>query len=379
MLSFLFTTASLVAGKVYFKETFEGNWQDRWTTPNWKKGELGDFEVRAGKYNPKEGLTTTQDAKFYALATKFDEFSNGGKDLVVQFQLGFPQKIDCGGGYIKVFGGGLEPADYSGESEYNIMFGPDICGSSTKKVHAIFRHKDSGDNLDQVKSKEVSAENDEFSHVYTLHVKPDNTYAIYVDGTEKKTGSLKEDWKFLEPKEIEDPDVSKPADWVDEAMIDDPEDVKPEGYDDIPKTIVDPDAEKPEDWDDEDDGEWEAPMIDNPEYKGPWKAKRISNPDYKGPWVHPKIANPDFVDNDELYQYSFSGIGIDIWQVKSGTEYRNIIITDDLEEAHAFRKETYDKAAEEAAKKAAEEAAAAAEEDEEDEDEDEEEEGHDEL
>lgn len=31
--------------------------------------------------------------------------------------------------------------------------------------------------------------------------------------------------------------------------------------------IPDPDAEKPEDWDDEVDGEWEPPMIDNPDYK----------------------------------------------------------------------------------------------------------------
>ena len=36
--------------------------------------------------------------------------------------------------------------------------------------------------------------------------------------------------------------------------IDDPEDKKPDGYDDIPAQIPDPDATKPEDWDDEDDG-----------------------------------------------------------------------------------------------------------------------------
>jgi hypothetical protein len=28
-----------------------------------------------------------------------------------------------------------------------------------------------------------------------------------------------------------------------------------------------------EDWDDEDDGEWEAPTVPNPEYKGEWKPK----------------------------------------------------------------------------------------------------------
>ena len=43
-------------------------------------------------------------------------------------------------------------------------------------------------------------------------------------------------------------------------------------------------------------GEWEAPMIDNPEYKGEWTVKRISNPAYKGVWEAKKIANPEFVD-----------------------------------------------------------------------------------
>lgn len=375
--------ASVALAEVYFKETFEGNWLDRWTIPNWKKGELGDWKAGPGTYNSQNGLKSSQDAKFYAAATKFSKpFSNDGKDLVIQFQVAFPQSIDCGGGYIKIFGDKLEPKDYSGESAYNIMFGPDICGS-TKKVHVIFNDKDSGDNLDQVKSKEVSAESDKNSHVYTLVVKPDNTYAVRVDGSEKKTGSLKEDWSFLEPKEIDDPNVKKPDDWVEEAMMDDPEDKKPEGYDDIPKTIVDPEAEKPEDWDEEDDGEWEAPMIDNPEYKGPWKPKRISNPNYKGPWVQPKIANPDFVDNDELYKYTFGGVGIDIWQVKSGTEYRNMIITDSLDEAEAFRKETFGETQQKAEKDAIKaeteaEAAKAKAESEADEDEDEEE-AHDEL
>lgn len=32
-----------------------------------------------------------------------------------------------------------------GESPYNIMFGPDICGPGTKKVHVIFNYK--GQNL----------------------------------------------------------------------------------------------------------------------------------------------------------------------------------------------------------------------------------------
>ena len=83
---------------------------------------------------------------------------------------------------------------------------------------------------------------------------------------------LQDQFDFLEPKEIKDPDASKPADWVEQAKIPDPDVVKPEGYDDIPAEIPDPEAKKPDDWDDEMDGEWEPPQIDNPEYKGEWKA-----------------------------------------------------------------------------------------------------------
>lgn len=39
-----------------------------------------------------------------------------------------------------------------------------------------------------------------------------------------------------------------------------------QGWDE-PENIPDPDAKKPDDWDEEMDGEWEPPMIPNPEYK----------------------------------------------------------------------------------------------------------------
>ncbi len=64
------------------------------------------------------------------------------------------------------------------------------------------------------------------------------------------------------------------------------------------------------------DGEWEPPMIDNPEYKGEWKPKQIPNPAYKGKWVHPEIDNPEYTADDTLYKYSDLGaIGFDLWQV----------------------------------------------------------------
>merc|ERR1711871_727926 len=220
------------------------------------------------------------------------------------------------------------------------MFGPDICGSSTKKTHVIFNYK--GKNLD--KKKEVRCESDTLSHLYTLIVKPDNTYEVQIDMNKVDSGSLEEGWDFLEPKQIRDPDEKKPEDWVDEEMMDDPEDKKPEGYDDIPAKIADPKATKPDDWDDESDGTWEAPQIDNPDYKGVWEAKLI--------------ANPKYAPDDKLYKYDkFSTVGIDVWQVKSGTIFDNILITDDVAYAKEHAEKTWkaQKDGEKAAKEKADE------------------------
>merc|ERR1712146_689339 len=170
-------------------------------------------------------------------------------------------------------------------------------------------------------------------------------------------GNIKDDWEILKPKQIADPEDKQPDDWVAE------------------KRIVDEEASKPDDWDDEEDGEWEAPMKDNPEYKGEWRVKRISNPEYKGVWEAKKIDNPEFEDDNEVYKYAdFGFIGFDLWQVKSGTIFDNIIITDDKAEADTFAAkwkalselETAKKKEEDDAKKAEDEAKEAASDDDDD-------------
>jgi len=128
--------------------------------------------------------------------------------------------------------------------------------------------------------------------------------------------------------------VSKPSDWVDDKMMDDPTETKPAGHDDIPQMITDPDASKPDDWDDDLDGEWEAPQINNPEYKGAWAPKKIENPGYKGPWIHPQVPNPDYEADSNIYSFKNIGaVGIDIWQVKAGSIFDNILVTDSVAEA----------------------------------------------
>jgi calreticulin len=330
---------------------------------------------------------TSQDARFYGISSAASEtFDNEDKPLVLQFSVKHQQQIDCGGGYIKILPEGLDQSEFSGDSEYYIMFGPDICGSSTRKVHAIFNYK--GKNIEM--SKTVKAVTDALTHVYTLIINPDQTYEIRVDGDVQASGNMEDDWPVLEPKMIDDPEDFKPADWVDESMIPDPEDVKPDDWDSIPETIPDPDATRPEDWDDDADGDWEVPMIPNPDYSGAWKPKMISNPEYKGEWKAKRIENPDYEADPSFHVFrNMKFVGFELWQVKSGSIFDNIIVTDSVEEAEALMKETfddlkdeekkaYDAFQEEKAKKA-EEARKAAEDMEFEDDEFEEDEEHDEL
>jgi len=332
---------ALVNADVYFKEEFDDSWEQRWVHSSHKGSEQGKFVLTAGKFygDPEKdkGIQTSQDARFYASSAKFDGFNNEGKTLVIQFTVKHEQNIDCGGGYAKVYDCSVDQSDLHGETPYKIMFGPDICGPGTKKVHVIFTYKDK--NL--LIKKDIRCKDDEFTHLYTLVIKPDNTYIVKIDNEKVEGGELEADWDFLPAKMIKDPEAKKPDDWEDNPKVDDPEDKKAEDWD-KPQYIADPDAKKPEDWDDEMDGEWEPPQIENPEYKGEWKPKQIDNPNYKGPWVHPEIPNPEYYTDDKLYKFDeICAIGFDVWQVKSGTIFDNILITDDEDHAKQVGEETW--------------------------------------
>jgi len=368
---YLALLASTVSAKIYLKEDFnDAGWEKRWIVPSdWKaKDDLGPWKWTAGEYygdvNDK-GIQTGQDAKFYGLSAKLDEaFTNDGKELVIQFSVKHEQDIDCGGAYIKLLGD-MDQKKFGGDTPYQVMFGPDICGS-TRRTHVIFNYPPKNDNL--LIKDDVRTESDRLSHIYTLQVKPDSSFEVFIDNESVRSGTLESQFDFLLPKEIKDPKVSKPADWVDEQRIVDPNDKKPAGYDDISAEIPDPDAKKPEDWDNEEDGEWEPPLIDNPEYNGPWKPAMIDNPAYKGEWEHPMIPNPDYIEDKNLSMRckDCKYIGFELWQVKSGSLFDDIIVTDSLAEAQAYAAETYAKKkapekemfdAKEEAKRASEDAA----------------------
>ncbi|KAM9685441.1 LOW QUALITY PROTEIN: calreticulin-like [Trichechus inunguis] len=331
-----------VQRQVCLWEEFEDGdgWKNRWVESK-HSPDYGKFQLTAGKfYADKEkakGLQTSEVAKLYALSTRFKPFSNENESLVVQLSVKHEQGIDCGGGYVKLFPDTLNQEDMHSESEYYIMFGPDICGFGNNKVQVILHYqgKYHGNN------KTIECRINKDTHLYTLVIRPNATYEVKIVNQQMAAGDLEDDWDFLPPKKIKDPYAQKPRKWDEHLQIEDPEDEKPEDWDDF-EYIPDPEAKKPDDWNEAMDGKWEEPLIPNPKYKGQWKPRIIDNPNYQGEWIHPEIDNPKYKPDPTIcHDYNISVLGLDLWQVKSGSIFDNFLITNDKEFAEEVGNKTW--------------------------------------
>jgi calnexin len=297
--------------------------------------------------------------------------------------------LECGGAYLKLLtesSEGIQALEFSDKTPYTIMFGPDKCGS-TNKVHFIFRHKNpvSGEYEEKHLASAPSSRISKLSTLYTLIVRPNQSYEIKINEESVKEGSLFDDFNppVNPPEQVDDPEDSKPADWVDMSRIPDPTATKPSDWDedapreipdleavipsdwlvDEPELIPDPEATKSDDWDDEEDGDWVAPtvpnpkcievsgcgewtrpMMKNPEYKGKWSPPMIDNPEYKGPWRPRMIPNPAYFHDANPAKFEkMGGVGFELWTMQNDIMFNNIYIGHSEGDAQKLAKETWTK------------------------------------
>jgi calreticulin len=75
-----------------------------------------------------------------------------------------------------------------------------------------------------------------------------------------------------------------------------------------------------------------------------WTQKEIDNPAYKGVWEAADIANPEYAPDASLYKFTdLRYVGFELWQVKAGTIFDNILVTDDVAYAKKFAEDTWGK------------------------------------
>ncbi|XP_068244436.1 calnexin isoform X2 [Palaemon carinicauda] len=390
----------------YLMETFddESSFDKVWVRSEAKKGGVdediakydGVWSVEAQErlaLSGDQGLALKSKAKHAAISAPLKKpFVFSSKPFVVQYEVNLQNGQECGGAYIKLLSsqnGKVDLKNFHDKTPYTIMFGPDKCGNEFK-LHFIFRHVNPLNG--EIEEKHAKRPRDKIEepfkdkkpHLYTLILRPDNSYEILLDHEVVNSGNLLEDFTppVNPPKEIDDPEDFMPEDWDEREKIPDPEAVKPEDWDEEapmqipdpealkprgwldsePEMIPDPAAEKPEDWDDEMDGEWEAPlinnpictevpgcgewkppMIDNPDYKGKWRPEMIDNPNYRGKWKPRKIHNPDYFEDLEPFKMTPIGaVGIELWSMSDNILFDNIIVTDNVADAVQFAQDTFD-------------------------------------
>lgn len=381
----------------FFEQFDSDDWSNVWKISQAKKDDefsyVGEWSVEAPIIFPglegDKGLVLKTKAAHHAIHANLPEvFDNRDNTLVLQYEVKLQQGLSCGGAYLKLLsaqGGPNETTEFSNESTYQVMFGPDKCGT-TNKVHLIIRRRDLNGNYEE-KHLQVPpmARGVKTSTLYTLIIHPTQDFEIRIGGEVVKAGNLLEDGVFTPsfdpPKEIDDPEDAKPQDWDDQLEIPDPEQTtKPEDWDEsapymIPDSnaekpdswdeeateyIPDPTAEIPEDWDAEEDGEWVAPLIFNPEcelhgcgqwkppmvinpsFKGKWTQPIIANPNYKGEWSARKIANPNwYVDSTPSDLEPIGAIGFELWSMDTDIMFDNIYLGHSVDDAELLGNVTW--------------------------------------
>ncbi|CAG2113736.1 unnamed protein product, partial [Medioppia subpectinata] len=319
--SILYSTPNIDNYYIYEHFDDSDDFENRWIRSETSKSDSQEL-----KYDGQWALTPTTTAlkgdsclivksraKHHAISAKLDKvFKFNAKPLVLQYEVQFRNGQECGGAYLKLLSspsGDLKKLN--DKSQYSLMFGPDKCGNDMK-LHLIFQHKNpKNGSLNEKHWKLTSNVNkidevfkDNRWHLIRLEINTDNTFEVTLDKSSVGKGSLLEDFNppVNPPKFIDDPNDSKPEDWDEREKIADPDAVKPDDWDeseprkiadpkatkpddwaeDEPEMIADSEAKQPSDWDTEMDGEWEAPLIANPRCAqlsgcGKWSAPLIDN------------------------------------------------------------------------------------------------------
>ncbi|MCO5583307.1 hypothetical protein L7F22_037217 [Adiantum nelumboides] len=197
--------------KAPFLEQFTPDWDSRWSPSGaTKKQSGGEVFSYVGQWSVEEptvfpglkedlGLVAKSKAAQHAISAPFKEVvdpkkaAKEGKPLVVQYETKLQNGLSCGGAYLKLLTEspeGIQAKEFSDQTPYTIMFGPDKCGA-TNKVHFIFRHKDpkTGEISEKHLNNAPYAKLSKVSALYTLIVHPDNTFQVLINNDQKRNGT----------------------------------------------------------------------------------------------------------------------------------------------------------------------------------------------
>ena len=187
-------SAAISTEKLFFVESFD---DEPFTAGRWVKSLDPKYvdqpilyksaNMPADGYANDNGLQLSKEMRYYGFGSTFAQPLDfkGKKEVVIQYELKLEESLTCGGAYIKLPRASptFNMAYLNNDTPYTIMFGPDKCGSGNNKVHFIIQHQNPLTSEWEEKhfTDTPPVKTDKNTHLYTLALRDDNTFAIYVD------------------------------------------------------------------------------------------------------------------------------------------------------------------------------------------------------
>jgi hypothetical protein len=222
--------------------------------------------TRAPRMAPQEAALVMKTANAHsAVSTAFQKKIHvENKTIIIQYEVRPQSGLTCSGAYLKVFSDErFLPSLLTNETRYTILFGPDRCADDAQ-IRFIYNHFHPVRRVYLAKAlrHRIRPPLDALTHLYTLVIRPNASFSIWVDNVEKKNGSLFFDFTppLLEPREI-----------------DDSTDVRPKNF------------------------------------AGKWKPRKIRNPNY-------------FMDLQPSNFPPFTGVGFELWATNRDIAFSNLLI-----------------------------------------------------
>ncbi|EAY18758.1 Calreticulin family protein [Trichomonas vaginalis G3] len=282
--------------------------------------------------------------------------------IVIQYEVRAQLVYSCFKSLLRIHTKSFDPFHQTNKTHGTIEFGPVHNNKKTKAILNFYTEDKNGSLIAHKIEKDIKIPYDEIAHLYTLIIRPNNTFEYMIDGMSFLNGTFTDSFKepVVQPKYIDDPTDKKPSDWVDDEFIPDPNAVKPDDWnesepefilnprllkkpygweEDEPEMIPDPKDTVPDEWNEYLYGTYKRRKIKNPKCRvgcGPYKPPMIKNKKYKGKWTPPLIKNPKFIKvwtpkqipNPKFtYEYNYSLPGITGFTFNIWSYFHDVLVT----------------------------------------------------